>query len=70
MDTIRNLPYRKKSNFLSVYTNDIINAAREILNRKPFVTKRRTIQMMQHLMVALENKVRVIESYGMGVSIF
>jgi len=49
-----------KSNFLSVYTNDIINADREILIVSPFVTKRRTIQMMQHLKVALENKVRVI----------
>ncbi|HBW34449.1 TOTE conflict system archaeo-eukaryotic primase domain-containing protein [Desulfosporosinus sp. BICA1-9] len=49
-----------KSNFLSVYTNDIINAAREILIVSPFVTKRRTLQMMQHLKVALENKVRVI----------
>ncbi len=49
-----------KSNFLSVYTNDIINAAREILIVSPFVTKRRTLQMMQHLKIALENKVRVI----------
>ena len=29
-----------KSNFLSVYTNDIINAAREILIVSPFVTKK------------------------------
>ncbi|WP_366557061.1 DEAD/DEAH box helicase family protein [Desulfosporosinus sp. BICA1-9] len=49
-----------KSNFLSVYTNDIINAAREILIVSPFVTKRRTLQMMQHLKLALENKVKVI----------
>ncbi|MFZ3130138.1 MAG: DEAD/DEAH box helicase family protein, partial [Desulfosporosinus sp.] len=49
-----------KSNFLSVYTNDIINAAREILIVSPFVTKRRTLQMMQHLKIALENKVKVI----------
>lgn len=49
-----------KSNFLSVYTNDIINATREILIVSPFVTKRRTLQMMQHLKIALENKVKVI----------
>jgi len=49
-----------KSNFLSVYTNDIINAAREILIVSPFVTKRRTLQMMQHLKIVLENKAKVI----------
>ena len=49
-----------KSNFLPVYTNDMINAAREILIVSPFVTKRRTLQMMQHLKIALENKVKVI----------
>ncbi len=49
-----------KSNFLPAYTNDIINAAREILIVSPFVTKRRTLQMMQHLKIALENKVKVI----------
>ena len=40
-----------KSNFLSVYTNDI-NAAREILIVSPFVTKKRTVQMMQYLKIA------------------
>lgn len=35
-------------------------AIREILIVSPFVTKRRTIQMMQHLGAALGNKVRVI----------
>ena len=49
-----------KSNFLPIYTNDIINAAREILIVSPFVTKKRTSQMLQYLKVALENKVRVI----------
>ena len=49
-----------KSNFLPVYTNDMINTAREILIVSPFVTKRRTLQMMQHLKIALENKVKVI----------
>ena len=49
-----------KSNFLPVYCNDILAAEREILIVSPFVTKRRTLQMMQHLEVALRNKVRVI----------
>ncbi len=49
-----------KSSFLPVYTNDIVNAAREILIVSPFVTKKRALQMMQHLEIALRNKVRVI----------
>jgi superfamily II DNA or RNA helicase len=49
-----------KSNFLSVYNNDILAAEREILIVSPFVTKRRTVQMMQNLEIALRNKVRVI----------
>jgi phosphatidylserine/phosphatidylglycerophosphate/cardiolipin synthase-like enzyme len=49
-----------KSNFLPVYNNDIVAAQREILIVSPFVTKRRTVQMIQHLEVALRNKVRVI----------
>jgi len=49
-----------KCNFLPVYTNDIINAKREILIISPFVTRKRTLQMMQHLEVALQNKVKVI----------
>jgi len=49
-----------KSNFLPVYNNDIVAAQREILIISPYVTKRRTVQMMQHLEVALRNKVRVI----------
>ena len=49
-----------KSNFLPVYNNDIVAAQREILIVSPFVTKRRTVQMMQHLEVALRNKVRVV----------
>lgn len=36
-----------KSNFLLVYANDILIAEREILIVSPFVTKRRTLQMMQ-----------------------
>ena len=49
-----------KSNFLPVYNNDIVNASREILVVSPYITKKRTLQMMQHLRVALGNKVRVI----------
>jgi len=49
-----------KSNFLPVYNNDIVAAQREILIVSPFVTKRRTVQMMQHLEAALRNKVKVI----------
>jgi superfamily II DNA or RNA helicase len=49
-----------KDNFLPVYTNDIITAAREILIVSPFITQKRTLQMMPHLMAALENKVKVI----------
>ncbi len=48
-----------KSNFLPVYSNDILAAEREILIVSPFVTKRRTVQMMQQLEIALRNKVRV-----------
>jgi superfamily II DNA or RNA helicase len=49
-----------KSNFLPVYNNDILAAEREILIVSPFVTKRRTMQMMQQLEIALRNKVKVI----------
>jgi superfamily II DNA or RNA helicase len=49
-----------KSNFLPVYNNDIVAAQREILIVSPFVTRRRTVQMMQHIEVALHNKVKVI----------
>ena len=49
-----------KSNFLPVYNNDILAAEREILIVSPFVTKRRTSQMMQQLEIALRKKVRVM----------
>lgn len=49
-----------KSNFLPVYANDIVNAAREVLIVSPFITKKRTLQMMQYLGVALGSKVKVI----------
>ena len=49
-----------KDNFLPVFTNDAISTKREILIVSPFVRKRRTIQMIQYLKVALENKYSVI----------
>jgi superfamily II DNA or RNA helicase len=48
-----------KSNFLPVYNNDILAAESEILIVSPFVTRRRTVQMLQQLEIALRNKVKV-----------
>jgi superfamily II DNA or RNA helicase len=48
-----------KSNFLPVFSNDILNANSEILIVSPFVTKRRTHQMMRELEIALDRKVNV-----------
>jgi superfamily II DNA or RNA helicase len=61
------------SNFLPVYNNDIVSAEREILIVSPFITKRRTLHMLQNLEVALRNNVRVlvvtrpIEDFGGNV---
>ena len=49
-----------KSNFLPVYSNDVMNASKEILIVSPFVTKKRSLNMMQSLEIALANKVKVI----------
>lgn len=49
-----------KSNFLPVYSRDVISAAREILIVSPFVTKKRCSQMIQNLKIALQNNVRII----------
>lgn len=49
-----------KGNFLPVYTNDIMNATREILIVSPFITKKRTMQMLERLEAAVQNKVTVI----------
>lgn len=46
-------------NFLPVYNNDILSAKRDILIVSPFITRKRTILMMQQLLVALGNNVRV-----------
>lgn len=49
-----------KSNFLPVYTNDIESAEREIIIVSPFVTKKRSLQMLKVLESVLSNKVKVI----------
>jgi superfamily II DNA or RNA helicase len=49
-----------KSNFLPVYSGDIVNASREITIVSPFVTRRRTLQMMQNLKAALVKGVKVV----------
>ncbi len=49
-----------KTNFLPVYSNDIVSAFREILIVSPFVTKQRTLQMMPNLRMALKNGVKVV----------
>ncbi len=55
MDIIYN-----RDNFLPVFSNDMLNAKKELLIVSPFVRKRRIIQMMQYLEPASANKVRVI----------
>ena len=49
-----------KSNFLPVYANDIENALREILIVSPFITRKRTLQMMDYVKVALQKNAQVI----------
>ena len=59
-----------KSSFLPVYTNDILNARRRIMIVSPYVSRRRTEQMLQYLQTAVSNNVPVIiltrpyEDYG------
>ncbi|MEN6385371.1 MAG: DEAD/DEAH box helicase family protein [Phycisphaerales bacterium] len=48
-----------KSNFLPVYTNDIVNATKELVIVSPFITRKRTSQMLEYLHTALQNKVNV-----------
>lgn len=45
---------------MPVYAKDIVNAAREILIVSPFVTRKRSLQMLPNLSAAIENKVKVI----------
>ena len=49
-----------KDNFLPVFSHDIAGAKKEILIVSPFVRKRRALQMVQHLKIALDKKIRVI----------
>jgi phosphatidylserine/phosphatidylglycerophosphate/cardiolipin synthase-like enzyme len=49
-----------KNNFLPVYSNDIINATREILIVSPFVTRKRTLQMIQNLRNVIAYSVKVV----------
>lgn len=49
-----------KGNFLPVYSNDVIAAKREILIVSPFVTRRRTLQMLPQMEAAKQNGVKVI----------
>ena len=49
-----------KDNFLPVFSHDIASAKKEILIVSPFVRKRRALQMVQHLKIALDKKIRVI----------
>jgi superfamily II DNA or RNA helicase len=48
------------SSFLSVFNNDILAATREILIVSPFVTRRRTVQMLQYLEIAVRSGIRVV----------
>lgn len=49
-----------KANFLPVYSNDIVNTSKGIMIVSPFVTRRRTLQMMQNLRIALAKGVKVV----------
>ncbi len=49
-----------KDNFLPVFNQDISAAKKEILIVSPFIRKRRTIQMINHLKIALGRNTRVI----------
>jgi type I site-specific restriction-modification system R (restriction) subunit len=48
------------SNFLPVYSNDILNASEKILIVSPFMTRRRTLQMLQNLKVTLAKGTKVV----------
>lgn len=48
------------TNFLPVYHHDLLNAAREAVIVSPFVTRRRTLQMLAHLEAVVAKKVSVV----------
>ena len=49
-----------KDNFLTVFNQDIVTAKKEILIVSPFVRKRRSHQMIQHLKISIGKNTRVI----------
>ncbi len=49
-----------RDSFLPVFNNDIAVANKEVLIVSPFVRKRRALQMIQQLKIAVSNNVRVI----------
>jgi len=49
-----------KDSFLPVFCHDIAGTKKEILIVSPFVRKRRTMQMIQHLKIALAKGIRAI----------
>lgn len=48
-----------KNNFSPVYINDLLAAKKEILIVSPFITRKRTVQMMEHINAALRNRASV-----------
>jgi superfamily II DNA or RNA helicase len=49
-----------KDNFLPVFNQDIVAVKKEIVIVSPFIRKRRSTQMINHLKVALDKNIRVI----------
>jgi phosphatidylserine/phosphatidylglycerophosphate/cardiolipin synthase-like enzyme len=49
-----------KDSFLPVFNQDISTAKKEIVIVSPFIRKRRTTQMINHLKIALDKNIRVI----------
>jgi superfamily II DNA or RNA helicase len=49
-----------KSNFLPVFSNDTISASREVFIVSPFLTKRRTREMIQFFRAAIAKSVKII----------
>ena len=49
-----------KDSFLPVFSNDLAGTKKEILIVSPFVRKRRSMQMLQHLRIALDKGIRAI----------
>ena len=59
MDALLDIIFNK-DNFLTVFTQDIVAAKKEIVIVSPFVRKRRTHQMIQHLKILIGKNIRVI----------